>query len=388
MSRFRKLYKKYERHVLLGIVIILLASFSITGAFSCQDRGQSRSYKLGGSFNVAPGEREEISDEEFDHAFAKYYNFQYAIRMPSREFRMFLEGLEPQEERKSAWAHFLTLAAARHAGYLVGDHQVRSAVEDMVGFSLMYRARMRFDDVTYAQFLRTNFGRGTRAEFEEGVREVVQKDQFLYPLVTTARYQVPYAEAYEAWRSERERVDLEYLALPAAGFADAVRKDEKTRAAISEQADLLSQVASAAATIRRVRAKLDDVKKTKGAWPTTLAELGSEAQPFAVQNDPWGKALQYQIEGDEVDVRSAGPDGAFDTADDVTMATQEQLDTHGNIFELAEKVGQRRTALNAWPKSLDELKSAAGQDRLPGPSRTAGSATSSTSWAKARPRPR
>ncbi|MDJ0520450.1 MAG: type II secretion system protein GspG [Planctomycetota bacterium] len=365
MARIRKLYKKYERHFLLGIVILLLASFSITGAFSCQPTGPSGSYKLGGSYTVAPGERDEISDEEFDRLFAKHYNFQYAIRMPSREFRLFLEGLQPPDNFKAAWGHLITLAAAREAGYDAGDHQVRGAVEDMVGFALLYRARMAFSDVNYQQFLRQNFSRGSQAEFQEGVREVVIKDQFLYPLVTSARYQVPYAQAYEAWRAERERVDLQYVALPAEPFAEVVKQEESTRMTIGEQTDQLAKVVNASAQVRRVRSKIDNHKNAKGALPAKLEELGTPAQPFDVRDDEWGNALRYAVDGETYDVRSAGPDGEFDTADDVNAETQKQLDTHSALHELAEKIGQRRTATGSWPKSLEELK-AGGDDRLPG----------------------
>jgi hypothetical protein len=366
MVSLKKRFKKYERHFLLAIVIILLASFSVTGAFSCQGQGPNSSYNLGGTFNVAPGEGEEMTDQEFDRAFAKYNNFQYSIRMPSRDFRIFLEGVQTLEPFRAAWAHHLLLAAARAAGYDAGDHQVRGAVEDMVGFALLYRARMQFSEVNYKQYLRQNFSRGSQTEFEEGVREIVLKDQFLYPLITSSRYQVPYQQAYDDWRTERERVDLEYVALPAAPFEDAVRKDELTRVAIGKQVELLSRVTNAAATLRRVRAKIDSHKTAKGTWPTELSELGTAAQPFVVRDDPWDNALQYEVEGDEIDLRSAGPDGSFGTADDVTTATQEQLDTHGGLYELAEKLGQRRTATGTWPKTLQELKSAAGGDRLPG----------------------
>lgn len=368
MASLKKRFKKYERHFLLAIVIILLASFSITGAFSCQSQGPGNSYNLGGSFNVAPGEREEMSNQDFDRSFAKYNNFQAAIRMPSREFRIFLERvptLQTTKPFRAIWAHHIALEAARNAGYDVGDHQVRGAVEDMVAFALRYRANLQFSDVNYQQYLRQNFS-GSKTEFEEGVREVVLKDEFLYPLITSARYQVSYEEAYEDWRTQRERVDLEYVALPAAPFKDDVRKEETTRSTIGEQTELFAQVTNAAATLRRVQAKLDAHKAGKNAWPATLEELGTAAQPFAVREDPWGKALQYKVEGDSVDLRSAGPDGAFGTADDVTTATQALLDTHGGLYELAEKLGQRRTATNAWPKTLEELKSPAGGDRLPG----------------------
>jgi len=368
MSRFKRLYKKYERHFLLGIVIILLASFSITGAFSCQDRGQAATYKMGGEFNVAPGVREEVGDKEFDRIFAKYYNFQNAIRMPSQEFNIFLAGLRPQPDQiKPAWASILTLAAAQHAGYHAGDHQVRLAVRDMVEFALLYRARLPWSESNYQTFLKNNFARGTQAQFQDAVREVVIKDQFLYPIVMTSRYEVPYAEAYKGWRTSRERVDLRYASVSAEPFADGVKKAERTRQVIGRQTEVLTQVTNVSATMRRIQAKIDAHKRTKGSYPKALTDLAAPGQTFDVRDDAWGTAPRYQVVGDTATVRSAGPDKAFDTADDITAETQKQLDTHGNLFQLADKIGQRHTATGAWPTSLDELKQAAGGgDQLPG----------------------
>ncbi len=373
MSRFKKMYKKYERHVLLGIVVLLLASFSITGAFSCKGQGKVGSYKMGGTFNVMPGERDEVDDKEFDRLFAKYYNFQNAIRMPSREFRVFLASLRPQPDQiKPAWAHILTLAAAKRAGYHAGDHQVRIAVQDMVGFALLYRARLPWSESNYQTFLRNNYSRGTQAQFQEAVREIVIKDQFLYPIVMTSRYEVPYADAYKAWRTSRERVDLRYASLSAAPFADEVRKAEATRQVIGGQAEALTSVTNVSATMRRIQAKIAAYKRTKKAYPKSMADLARPGQTFDVRDDAWGTPPRYQVTGAggenaKAEVRSAGPDKTFDTADDVTAETQKQLDTHGNLFQLAEKIGQRRTATGSWPDSLDELKTApGGGDQLPG----------------------
>ena len=57
MASLKKRFKKYERHFLLAIVIILLASFSITGAFSCQGQGPNNSYNLGPSMSLPASAR-------------------------------------------------------------------------------------------------------------------------------------------------------------------------------------------------------------------------------------------------------------------------------------------------------------------------------------------
>ena len=186
MSRMRKIYKKYERWVLLALVILLLATFSITGAASCEGQGERGSWHLGGSYLVAPSERAELSDEEYDRMFARWANFQRALRMPTREFRNYVMGLQPDDTFKAAWAHHLAYSAGEAAGYRAGERQITTAVEDLVGFALMFRSRLPFSDVNYQQFLADNY-EGSQADFREGVRQIVVKDQFLYPIVNAAR---------------------------------------------------------------------------------------------------------------------------------------------------------------------------------------------------------
>ncbi len=367
MARLRKFYKKYERHVLLGLVIILLATFSITGALRCEGTGEpEKTFKLGGEFQASPTSRTEISDSEFDRLFALHYNFQRAIRMPSREFRQYVMGLRPPDSFKGAWAHLITLGAAREAGYRAGEFQVRSAVRDMVGFALMVRARMEYNDINYKQFLKQNFS-GSQIEFSDAVREVVIKDQFLKPLVDASRYQVPYPEAYEKWKSSRERVNLEYIALPAISFSETARLEEETRREISRQDDVLKKLTAAAAQLNRVRARLEAIKKAPdGKYPESLEAMGKGgATPFKVGPDPWGEKLDYKLVDGAPVVRSAGPDKQFDTADDVNDATRKHLDTHSNLFELATKINQRRTATGEWPAALADMLKSPGAERLP-----------------------
>lgn len=366
MSRARKFYKKYERHVLLGLVILLLATFSVTGALKCQGEGNQKTFQLGGSFQAAPTKRLEVDDTEFDRLFALYYNFQRAIRMPSREFREWVMGLRPPDSFKAAWGHLIGLGAAKEAGYRAGEHQVHNAVRDMVSFALMVRARMEYNDINYRQFLKENFS-GSQIDFEDAVREVVIKDQFLKPLVDASRYQVPYPDAYEKWKSSRERVNLEFVALPAISFAETARLDERTRTEISRQDSVLKGVTSAAAQLNRVLARLEAVKKApEGKYPESLeAMANSGPTPFKVGPDPWGEKLRYKLVDDTPDVRSAGPDMAFDTADDVTADTRKHLDTHSNAFELATKINQRRNAAGSWPATLADLLKSPGEERLP-----------------------
>lgn len=360
MSRTRKLYKKYERWFLLGIVIILLATFSISGAAQCDGGPDRGSWQLGGSYQVSPTERAEIDDKEFDALYARWSTFQRALRMPSREFRMQMLGLTPDDSFKATWSHHLAHEAADHAGYRAGERQVTTAVEDLVGYALMFRLQLPFSDVNYQKFL-SEYYRGTQADFREGVRQIVVKDQFLYPIINTSRYKVTYADAYEDWKGERERVDLQSIAVPAAPFAEVVRKEESTRRSLGAQEELLRRLVSVAASVRRVDAKVESIKTQTGAYPASLDEIVG----FNPAKDPWGGDLRYTVVDGEPDVRSAGPDETFDTDDDITLETQRQLDTHANLYELADKMKVRRTATGAWPASIEELKKGAEGGRLP-----------------------
>ena len=361
MSRMRKVYKQYERWVLLGLVILLLATFSITGATSCQNDGPRSTTHLGGTYLVAPGERAELSDEEFDVLVARWATLQQALRTPSREFRREAFGSGGQSRHRATWRHQIPYAAGQAAGYRAGPRQVSTAAEELVGFALQFGgSRLPYSDVNYKKFLAENY-RGSETRFREGVGEIVVKDQFLYPIIQSSRYQVPYPEAYEAWKQERERVDLQSIALPAAPFAEVVRKRETTRLSIGELEELMRRVVSTAASVRRVHAKVEAVKEQAGSYPKSLGDIPN----FNPAKDPWDGELRYTLDGDATDIRSAGPDKAFDTADDITMETQRQLDTHANLLDLGGKLKSRHAAIKAWPKSIDELKEGAEGGQLP-----------------------
>ena len=186
----------------------------------------------------------------------------------------------------------------------------------------------------------------------------------------STRYQVPYEAAYEKWKSSRERVDLEYLALPAAPFADVVRSEEETRSVIGKQETRLRKVSSVAVHVRRVRARVETEKKKNQKYPETLADLADAKPSLKNKPDAWGTDLRYVVEGDKAIVTSAGPDKTFDTPDDVTIDTQKQLETRAALHELAKKVNVRRTATGNWPANLEEMKKSSGASRLPSLART------------------
>ena len=66
-----------------------------------------------------------------------------------------------------------------------------------------------------------------------------------------------------------------------------------------------------------------------------------------------------------LDLRSAGPDGEFDTADDVTEAVRKEIASLGTMRKVADALMQWRGATDSWPESLAKLLEKPGEDLLP-----------------------
>src|SRR5689334_15548656 len=65
MPRMWKKFRQYERWFLLGLVIILLATFSISGTLTRGQGSNPGDKDEGGSVEAAPGKRVEYSTEDF-----------------------------------------------------------------------------------------------------------------------------------------------------------------------------------------------------------------------------------------------------------------------------------------------------------------------------------
>lgn len=88
-----------------------------------------------------------------------------------------------------------------------------------------------------------------------------------------------------------------------------------------------SQIAAARASIGAISTAIDLYETDNGRLPDSLQNLmtkGSEPNwngPYLRKaeslRDPWGNEFQYSRQGNTYTVVSAGPDGAFGTADDI-----------------------------------------------------------------------
>lgn len=360
MARLRKSLKRFERHILLGLVILLLATFSVTGALKCGGGAPGPTYQLGGSFQVAPGERLEISDEEYDERYEEYKRLMRGLRLPTLEFWRFFGGARSPDPWKGAWLHIIGVEVARRAGYEVGPHQASKAARLMAEIKLRADSRLPFTESNYQQFLRQQFG-GSVTEWERLVGQTVLKDMALAPVIEAARYTLSYPEAYEAWKSERERVNLATVALPGEGFADRVRAEETTRETLSRQEAVLDKLRTALDQLRGAVAAVEDYRaRHEGQWPSAFGDLGSAAVPYRVPVDPWGEELRYERTEAAGDVRGAGPDGSFGTADDVTRELLAVYDAHVVLSRLGGELRRYRIGTGAWPTELARLREPLG----------------------------
>lgn len=407
MPRLWKSVKKYERWFLLAIVIIILATFSVSSQCSGNrmDRGSAALEQLGGAYEAAQGRRETVSGDEFERTRRRYAPVhRVPLWGPSLRYADEFASNTPETSRLSddqaTWAHIATVGAAREAGYEVGEEELRGGVRKMVE-RLTQRAGgrggMPFSPEIYEQVLA--YYRLDRIEFETTVREILLKDKFLAPLLDGIRFAKDRAEAFEAWKVQKERVDLEFAAVPAAQFQDRVKLEEDTRSTIAAQALVLAELVEATHVVRRVVAVANDAKnKPGGALPKDEAALlaleggkslaakpaaapkppapkpptdpkapvdpKAPAEPAPAEpaprmlDDPWGKPYVYRVTGDTFTVASFGPDGKEGTADDVDRGTVAVLESAAALRRIADGLVQWRATADAWPATLPELTKA------------------------------
>ena len=291
MPKLKKLYKKYERPILIGLVVLLLATFSIGGALTnCEGDRRRSSARLGGTFEPIPGESMELDDDVFDARHAKFTMGQRALQMNTLEFRDKMMSAADPEPLHATWMHVLATEAARAAGYKVGDRQLQAAIKELVNFR-MRGSGLPSSTAIYQQFLRNEFSHGTQSEFEDMVREIVRKDEFLAPLIKTALFDLSYDEAYKEWRTDRERVDLAYVSVPGAPFAEVVEREEATRTEISRQADLLKDLTTACRSVRQFVVRAEKAKAANGEYPKDMQGPGRGPFQLAGQEGPLGRSV-------------------------------------------------------------------------------------------------
>ena len=378
MASAWKQVKQYERWVLIGIVVLLLATFSVAGASRGCSRGTpGRDQDLGGKFEVAPGVTRKISHEEFVAVFRRYEALHARYLGPSIRFAGEMLDDRSQRGLLGTWIHIAQVEAAKEAGYRVSDEEVRDTVRELV--SRWAGRGGGFTPERYEQVLEV-ISRGSRApvgraDFELTVREVLLKDKFLGDLVATDRYAVDRKEAFDAWKASRERVDLIAASLPGAAFVDVVRPEEQTRSAISTQVAALQKAMDAVRDVRRHNATLTAWREKHGAWPADeadfLAKEPGKALGVKLPNDPFGAPYVYAKTGDTGVITSVGPDGKAGTADDVRPEAAKLVDSLATLRRVGEAMRTWYRETGGWPEAIADLTKAPpakdGKPAIPAP---------------------
>lgn len=358
--------KKYERHFLIGLVVLLLASFSITGALSfCHDTTGGRRIEAGGTFEPTPGEKVEISDSEFVERYDRQRSFLAAVRTPTLELYPFLSTVDQKNPFKQAWMAMAVGDAAEAAGYHAGPEQIKRALRDLIGARSSVAGRGgEFTNAAYQKFLLDEYRGGTQAEFESELGRMLMRDAYLSPLVMTTAYAATYEDLFEEWRKEHVKLDLEVIGLPSEPFADKVEAIERTRSAIADVAERLELVSRTARTLRQLELQAEKRREDDGAWPADMEAFAEGSPGIKDTADAWDTPVRYAVDGDTLDIRSAGPDKEMDTADDVTLATVGQLRALGALRQVGEAVVTWHKAADAWPDDIATLLMKPKPERL------------------------
>lgn len=361
MAHWSKTFRRYERHMLLGLVVLLLIVFSVTGALTTGTGSSSSGLRLGGSFKPPTGPRVELSDKDLDDRYGRWTSFFHAVGLPTLDYATHLIGSPGYLPYHALWMHTMLAEVAQQAGIRCGENQKRNAVRTALGAN----PRMGMLQVTpesYEKFL-TELYRRPASEFEATLREIVAKDELLSVLIDPVRYSLTYKDAYERWKGSRERVDLRYLAVEAQGLRELVGREERTQSTINGPEGALKKVGDTLRLLRQVQMRLDAHKAEKGGWPQALADLtardaqpGWKLEPSQIQ-DAWGNDLAYARGEAGVTLSSAGVDGQPGTADDVLPAHQAELETHQSLARIADGLVRWRdgSVPKAWPGTLDDL---------------------------------
>jgi hypothetical protein len=380
MARIWNRFRQYERHVMIGLVIVLLATFSISGVL--RGRGGAGGRRFGGTFQVVPGKTVELSDDEFEETLQRYAPFVTSTfpygPMWAASLRYGPDVFVAQPDQRldaklATWIHVVTVEAARAAGYDVSDEELKDGIEAFVTQARPTprgRPSRAFSPELYDQVLAEHYRYRTKVDFEKTVREILLKDKFLAPLLDSTTYVESWKRSYEEWKASpqsSERVDLAYVAVPADQFRDAVATDEDTRTAIARVEAALAKSLDAWRLVQNVTRVAENLKshndgkvakdaKELATHPYSAAALGLHGDEL--DKDPWGKPVVYRTKGDGFEVLSAGADGKEDTADDVGPAVAQNLSTLTSVRQVAEALVDWQRAAEKWPESLDLLTKA------------------------------
>ncbi|MFQ5844506.1 MAG: hypothetical protein ACE5JG_05895 [Planctomycetota bacterium] len=156
MRRARKILKKYERGFMIGLIVFLLAIFTVASNLAGTLRGgRGRSGdEWAGSFAPLPGERVDVTWDDYRRARARYQLSQIARRGG--------RGRESVRDTE-VWTYLLLRETARHEGIGVSDAELREELGRQWGVQVLQ------DPSLYRQILKSV--PTTAAEYESCLRD-------------------------------------------------------------------------------------------------------------------------------------------------------------------------------------------------------------------------
>jgi len=222
MSKMRTLIERYEKWMMIALVVFLMVIFTATSdiqsAFMGTDERAAGADDVIGSFYVVPDQKVEITNGRYAQARLALRVMQDITRGPSADDVSVLD----------VWSHLILSEAARQEGIHVSD---RDLVNTMKGVNRGLAALMA-DRENYTDWVRTRY-RINLQQFEEAFREAL----------TALRVRELHADTFgvapPATRKELverhapgsfEYVDVSWGSLDASQFADVVAKEFETAA--------------------------------------------------------------------------------------------------------------------------------------------------------------
>ncbi len=171
MRKLRRLIERNERWFMLGLLIVILVIFTVTDQITAALSGRGGEGHLdpktvAGSFDLLPGERVEVTWEQYEQARSKYAIW-HGLFSGDRQSR-----IRPSE----VWREILLSAAAAHEGITVSNRELVTFLKAAIPPQIFG------DRETYARLIREQFGGIGLAQFEEAVRAhlVTERVRMLY----------------------------------------------------------------------------------------------------------------------------------------------------------------------------------------------------------------
>ena len=215
MKKLRKLIEKYEKALMIVLIMVVLVIFTVTGAvvdfFRPAPEGAIKPDDRVGAFQILPGTRTEVSYAKYGDAQFRW-RIWHALRTGGRGERV---------KDSEVWTYLVLREAARHEGVTVSNAELVTSLKRFFGEQLLA------DKETYRNFVWRTFGVQLPA-FEEAIRDVLVTERLrdLYRYSFLIAPPAPREEMVEQYATQQvEYVRASWAAYPAQLELDAARAE-------------------------------------------------------------------------------------------------------------------------------------------------------------------